>query len=147
MTQEQTNTALLEKAYTAWHDTKGGFAVWMDLLADHISFGSLADGKPGMGFTKPRASKQEVIGYFEGLAADWTMEFYHINEYVAQLDRVVAIGECACTTCADECAVDEICRPDPGTGGAGGTAGNGGTGGTGGTGGVGGAGGTAGSAG
>jgi len=95
MTQEKTNTALLEKTYKAWHDTKGDSAVWMDLLADHISFGSLANGKPGMEFTKPRASKQEVIGYFEGLAADWLMEFYHINEYVAQGDRVVAIGECA----------------------------------------------------
>lgn len=97
MTKEEDNTAILKHAYTAWHKTRGDSNVWMDILADHISFGSLADGKPGMEFTKPRASKQEVIGYFEGLANDWEMEFYHINEFVAQGDRVVAIGECSWT--------------------------------------------------
>ncbi|MCP4317287.1 MAG: nuclear transport factor 2 family protein [Hyphomicrobiales bacterium] len=50
-----------------------------------------------MEFTKPRASKQDVIGYFEGLANDWSMDFYHINEHVAQGGRVVAIGECSWT--------------------------------------------------
>ena len=97
MTQEESNVAILKKAYAAWHKTKGDANVWFDILADNISWGSLADGKPGMDFTKPRASKEEVIGYFEGLISEWSMEFYHINEYVAQDGRVVAIGECSWT--------------------------------------------------
>ncbi|MEX3011535.1 nuclear transport factor 2 family protein [Hoeflea sp. TYP-13] len=97
MTEEESNVAILRHAYSAWHETKGDANVWYDILADHIDWGSAADGRPGMEFTKPRASKQEVIGYFEGLANDWSMEFYHINEYVAQGSRVVTIGECSWT--------------------------------------------------
>ena len=95
--EEEANVATLRKAYAAWHDTKGDAEVWYGILADEISFGSLADGKPGMEFTKPCASKAEVVGYFEGLARDWSMEFYHINEYVAQGGRVVALGEISFT--------------------------------------------------
>ncbi len=97
MTQEENNVAALRDAYAAWQETKGDSSVWLDILADHVDWGSLADGRPGMEFTKPRASKQEVVGYFEGLANDWSMEFYHINEYVAQGGRVVALGECSWT--------------------------------------------------
>ena len=94
-TTETKNKKLLRKAYTAWHKTKGDYKVWMDLLADEIDFGSLADGKEGMEFTKHCRSKKQVLGYFEGLVADWSMEFYRIDEYVAQGTRIVAIGECA----------------------------------------------------
>lgn len=97
MTEETDNVECLRKAYGAWNETRGDCQVWLDILADHVSWGSLADGKPGMEFAKPRASKAEVMEYFEGLADDWTMEFYHINEYVAQGGRVVAIGECSWT--------------------------------------------------
>lgn len=97
MTPEETNVAILKDAYAAWHDSKGDATVWLGILADHVAWGSAADGKPGMEFTKPRASKEEVVGYFEELAQDWTMEFYHVNEYVAQGARVVALGECSWT--------------------------------------------------
>ena len=50
-----------------------------------------------MEFTKPRASKKEVMGYFEGLAKDWSMNSFVINEYVAQDGRVVALGEMSWT--------------------------------------------------
>ena len=97
MTQEETNVEILKKAYGEWVRTKGVANVWLDILADHVQWGSLADGEPGLEFTKPRATKHEVVGYFEGLADDWSMNSYHINEYVAQGDRVVAIGECSWT--------------------------------------------------
>ncbi|MEM7122092.1 MAG: nuclear transport factor 2 family protein [Pseudomonadota bacterium] len=93
MTQEESNVAILKGAYDAWHETKGDSNVWMDILADEIAFGSAADGRPGLDFTKARASKQEVAEYFEGLKQDWEMEFYHINEFVAQGERVVALAE------------------------------------------------------
>ena len=95
--QEEANVAILRDAYAAWHETKGDANVWLGILADNVAWGSLADGKPGMEFTRPRASKEEVVGYFEGLAKDWSMEFYHINEYVAQDGRIVALGEMSWT--------------------------------------------------
>ena len=95
--QEEANVAILRDAYAAWHETKGDANVLLGILADNVAWGSLADGKPGMEFTRPRASKEEVVGYFEGLAKDWSMEFYHINEYVAQDGRVVALGEMSWT--------------------------------------------------
>lgn len=97
MTQEDTNVAILRGGYDAWHNSKGDASVWLDILADHVAWGSLADGRPGMEFTKPRASRQEVVGYFEGLANDWSMESYIVNEFVAQGARVVALCECSWT--------------------------------------------------
>lgn len=97
MTEESRNVETLRRAYADWHESKGDYRVWFDILADHVSWGSIGDGKPGMDFARPRASKEEVVRYFEGLAEDWSMEFYHINEYVAQGGRVVAIGECSWT--------------------------------------------------
>ena len=95
--EEQANVARLKELYAAWYATKGDPGVWVDILADEIGWGSLADGRPGMEFSRPRASKQEVMGYFEELAKDWEMQFYHINEYVAQGGRVVALGEMSWT--------------------------------------------------
>lgn len=97
MSQEDDNVSILRGAYAAWHRTKGDPGVWLDILADHVSWGSLADGKPGMEFSKARASKQEVVAYFEELMNDWSMEHYRVNEYVAQGNRVVALGECSWT--------------------------------------------------
>ena len=97
MTEENNNVEILREAYAAWYETRGDADIWMDILADQVKWGSLADGKPGMEFTKSRASRQEVVEYFKGLLNDWTMEFYHINEYVAQGARVVALGECSWT--------------------------------------------------
>lgn len=97
MSLEDDNIALLRRAYRDWQDTKGDAQVWLPILAEHVAWGSAADGRPGLEFTKPRASREEVVEYFEGLSRDWQMEFYHINEYVAQGARVVAIGECSWT--------------------------------------------------
>jgi len=97
MTKENDNVEILRKAYAAWYESRGDADIWLEILADHVNWGSLADGKPGLEFSKARASKQEVVGYFRELMNDWTMEFYHINEYIAQGDRVVALGECSWT--------------------------------------------------
>ena len=93
MTEDEANVDRLRSAYEAYAETNGKADVWYDVLADEVSWGSLADGRPGMDFTRPRASKEEVVSYFEGLAKDWTMEFYFVNEFVAQNNRVVALAE------------------------------------------------------
>ena len=97
MTEESRNTEILKTIYAAWHETRGDTRIWFDLLADQIEWGSAADGKPGMEFTKPRASKHEVVGYFEGLISDWEMQSYFANEFVAQGNRVVVLCECTWT--------------------------------------------------
>ena len=97
MADEKRNVEILKAAYSAWHKSKGEANVWLDILADHVDWGSLANGQPGLEFSRPRASKKDVVGYFAELAKDWSMEFYHVNEYVAQGNRVVAIGECSWT--------------------------------------------------
>ncbi len=97
MSQEDENVAMLRAGYAAWHQTKGDADVWLDILAEHVTWGSLGDGQPGMEFSKSRISKQEVVDYFKELTNDWSMEFYYVSEYVAQGDRVVALGECSWT--------------------------------------------------
>jgi len=97
MTEEQQNVATLKKAYDVWFESRGSSGVWVDILAYEDSWQSLADGKPGMEFTKPRASKAEVLNYLDELTDQWSMEFYHVNEFVAQGGRVVALAECSWT--------------------------------------------------
>ncbi len=94
---EEKNVSILKEVYGKWADLRGDAGVWLDILEDRVDWGSLADGKPGMEFTRPRATREEVVGYFEGLLGDWAMEFYIVNEYVAQGERVVALGECSWT--------------------------------------------------
>lgn len=94
---EQGNVEILRRTYSAYHERKGDPDVWLSILADHVDWQSVADGKPGMEFARPRATKAEVAGYFEDLFADWQMHYYLINEFVANGDRVVALGECSWT--------------------------------------------------
>ena len=97
MTQANPNVAILQQVYSEWHKTKGDPSVLLDILADEIRWGSAADGKPGMDFAKKRATKDEVGGYFRDLLSEWSMEFYQVNEFVAQGGRVVALCECSWT--------------------------------------------------
>lgn len=97
MLEEAENVAILKKAYEQWHTTKGDPNIWLDILDDEVDFGSIANGMKGLEFTKPRASKKEVMGYFDELFTDWEMESFKIQEYVAQGGRVVALGNCAWT--------------------------------------------------
>jgi len=40
-------------------------------------------------------NKDDVKRYFAGLTGDWEMIFYVIDEYIAQGDRVIALGRCS----------------------------------------------------
>lgn len=94
MTTESNNVAILKEAYQRWHDTKGAStAHWFNLMTDDIRFRSLAAGAAPMRFTRASSSKADVEQYFAGLAADWEMIYFRIDEYIAQDDRVVALGE------------------------------------------------------
>ena len=96
MTVEQNNVARLKEAYQLWSETEGGsIEHWLNLAADNIDFRSLADGAAGAEFTQARASREDMRKYLNELCADWTMVFHTMDEFVAQGDQVVAIGNCA----------------------------------------------------
>ena len=95
MTPEEENVALLRPLYAAWNETKGAsFGAFLDIIADDVDWRSLADGGVGMDFTRSGKTKGDVERYFEGLGRDWEMLHYVIDDYVAQGDRVVALGRC-----------------------------------------------------
>jgi uncharacterized protein len=90
------NTWRSLKKYQMWHDTKAGSVDhWLDLMTDDVNFRSLAEGAQPMEFTRASATKDDVKRYFAGLAADWEMLYFQIDEYIAQGDRVVALGRCS----------------------------------------------------
>ena len=96
MSDENTNVAALKDAYRQWHETKGGsVAHCVALMTDDVRFCSLADGAKPMAFTTASNSKEEVKHYFAGLSDEWQMISYQIDEYIAQGDRVVALGTCS----------------------------------------------------
>ena len=83
----------LRTAYAIWAETKGSdVQCWMDVLAEDASLTSLADGSSDMKFTAPRRSRSEILGYLEGLTADWEMIAHDMTDFVAQGDQVVVIG-------------------------------------------------------
>jgi ketosteroid isomerase-like protein len=63
-------------------------------MTEDIQFRSLAAGAAGMEFTRASARKEEVKDYFSQLTKQWEMIHYTIDEYIAQGDRVVALGSC-----------------------------------------------------
>ena len=88
------SVAVLKEAYRKWHDTRGGSADhWLELMTDDVQFRSLTNGAETMEFTRPSSCKDDVRRYFSGLSADWKMNFYHVEEYIAQGDRVVALSQ------------------------------------------------------
>jgi len=88
------NVATLRDAYQRWHDSKAGSADhWLNLMTDDVQFHSLAAGAMEMQFTRPSCCKDDVKQYFVGLTSEWEMIYYRVDEYIAQGDRVVALGE------------------------------------------------------
>lgn len=90
------NVAKLREAYQNWNDTKGGsVGHWMDLMAENVQMRSITDGTPPMPFMKKKNSKSEAAEYFTGMADDWEMVHFTVEEFIAQGDRVVALGSVA----------------------------------------------------
>ena len=96
MSDEARNVELLRKAYGTWGTSRGASADhWLDICADKIAFGSLANGPPGSAYLTAYQSRDELKGYFAGLSRDWEMMEYEVYHFVAQGDRVVMLGRCA----------------------------------------------------
>jgi uncharacterized protein len=96
MSTEDSNLTKLKEAYRQWHETKAGSVDrWLALMTDDIKFRSLAEGAKPMEFTRTSTCKSDVERYFAGLTGDWEMIYYRMDEYIAQGDRVVALGSCS----------------------------------------------------
>jgi ketosteroid isomerase-like protein len=96
MSQEEIHVALLREAYQKWNDTKAGSVDhWLKLMTDDVNFRSLAAGAAKMEFTRTSTCKEEVKRYFAQLTDEWEMNHYIIDEYIAQDDRVAALGSCS----------------------------------------------------
>jgi len=96
MGQEAANVGQLREAYRNWHESKGGSADhWMSICDERIDFRSLADGVEKLEFTQRYKSREDLAEYFDGLTGSFDMIHFTVDEFVAQGDRVVAIGSTA----------------------------------------------------
>lgn len=97
-TIEERNIAVLKGAYAAWDASKGvDRTVWTRLVAPAFLMHSLAQGAPPLEFTARICCPADLERYFDGMARDWSMNFFRIDRYVAEGNMVVAIGECSFT--------------------------------------------------
>ena len=96
MANEASNVETLKPIYQRWGDSKGGSVdEFMNLCADNIAFGSLAQGTPeGARYLTGYDSRAALKEYFAGLARDWDMLDWRTNEFIAQGDRVVVLVQC-----------------------------------------------------
>ena len=95
MDEASKNKKILKEAFEKWDETKAnseGIAHWMDVLSDNIVFKSLADGAEGAHFTNRISSKMDMQRYFEGLTSTMDMIYYKVDHYVAEGNKVVAVG-------------------------------------------------------
>jgi len=98
MSTEAENVEILKNAYSQWAGKKAAdLGCWNSVMADDIVFSSLAQGALGAEFSRARSGKAGAIGYLEELTRDWSMISYVVDEYIAQGDRVVAVGSTSWT--------------------------------------------------
>ena len=96
MSEQSDNVSTLRSAYETWAGKKAAdIGCWASIVADDARLTSLADGASSVPFTRSRSGRSGIIEYLEELTKDWEMIFYKIEEYVAERDRVVAIGSCS----------------------------------------------------
>ena len=98
MSTPDQNKARLAEAYAAWDRSKGDDTdAWMALVDEDVCFSSLSGGRPGIAFAHECRGREEMIGFFRGLTETLAMDRFDVTEFVAEGDRVVAIGTCSWT--------------------------------------------------
>ncbi len=96
MGKEQENIGRLKAAYEEWVRLNAAdHRCWLDLAADDLVLRSLAGGRQEMAFTKTRNGKAELLGYLTELTDAWEMVEHRMDDFIAEGDRVVAIGRVA----------------------------------------------------
>jgi len=86
----------LKSAYRTWHESKGSEAdAWLSVFDDEVCMCSMDEAAAGLSFAKDRRSKQEAVGYFSALLADWDMVHWTPETFVCDGDRIAMFGRCA----------------------------------------------------
>ncbi len=95
MSDEARNVEILKGAYDSWRDTKGGSVdAWLNICADNMAFGSLAQGRAeAASYLTAYSSRDALKEYFGGLARDWDMLDWRTEKFIAQGDSVVVISQ------------------------------------------------------
>lgn len=87
MSAHHETVARIRQAYEHWHAARGGDPkIWLDLMADHVTMRSLANGAQG------HQGKDIAEQYFAAVSSDWEMLDMHAEEFITQGDRLVVIG-------------------------------------------------------
>ena len=96
MSNEANHVAVLTEACRRWHDSRGDSVDhWMSICDEDICFGSIARGaEPQVAYMAEYKARDELGRYFDGLKKDWEMIEYKVDQFVAQGDRVVMLGNC-----------------------------------------------------
>jgi uncharacterized protein len=86
------NKEILAEAYRRWDETKGGsVSHWMSIVAEDITFGSLAEGSSAATFTAALKGRNQLNRYFDGMLSSWSMLHYTVGFMIAEGDRVAVI--------------------------------------------------------
>jgi len=98
MSEMERNLALTRDVYASWSASSGtDGATLLDLMTDDVRWGSLANGAPGAEFAVDTVGKDGVRQYLTSLAAEWTLDYYEVDELIADRDRVIALARCGWT--------------------------------------------------
>ncbi len=93
-----TNIERLKAAYKGWHDGKGENPnIWLDLFSDEVDFRSMGGASDHLAFAANRRSKADAVGYFAGLAKDWSMIHWTPQTFVCEGNLIAVFGSCAWT--------------------------------------------------
>ncbi len=96
----QRNVATMREANRLWAESKASPAALdyvMGLFDAQVRLTSAADGARHNEFTAPRSTHEGVRAYFEGLIGAWSMNYHRMEDYIAEGDRVVIVGEVSWT--------------------------------------------------
>ena len=98
----EANLATLQGAYARWHETKGGSAdELLDMFDDEVEMLSALSADVPHEVSGVHMHRAEAAQYFEGLARDWEMIFYHVDRFIVGEEdangdnEIVMVGRCS----------------------------------------------------
>lgn len=94
------NVAILRAAVAHWDDSKGDPSIWRHYMAEDVMLWSLGRGRKGVDFSANRMGHAGLMEYLRDLVTNFRMEYYKLDETVAEGDTVVGIGRTAWTALA-----------------------------------------------
>jgi ketosteroid isomerase-like protein len=94
--QEEQNTALVKAAYAAF--LKGDIPALLTMMDENIVWKPVTGASPSVPTAGERRGTTEVAGFFQKVAETTQFSQFEPKRFVAQGDKVVAIGHYTATT-------------------------------------------------